>query len=98
MAFYRSWRMNPRMYGILEGCDKSKLAFHHGNEQIMAWTREFDIAPPPLSRNSREHPVFENKYEVGFLFSKYRILQNNFQLGLDIDKNKITIWHKLDKF
>ncbi|KAM3174233.1 hypothetical protein ACTXT7_010960 [Hymenolepis weldensis] len=61
---HKSWRMNARMYGILERCDKSKLAFHHGNEQIMAWTRKFAIAPPPLFRNSRDHPVFENKYEL----------------------------------
>nr|CDS29654.1 phosphoglyceromutase [Hymenolepis microstoma] len=75
------------MYGMLEGCDKSKLVHLHGAEQIMSWTRKYDIAPPPLTQNSRVHPIFENKYE---LFAKSIIPDT--ECHRDVRKRVLPFW------
>ncbi|VDO07514.1 unnamed protein product [Rodentolepis nana] len=84
---HKSWRLNAQMYGMLEGWDKSKLFYHHGTERIMAWTRKFDTAPPPLTQNSRDHPIFENKYE---LFAK-SIIPDTESLR-DVRKRVLPFW------
>lgn len=45
----RSWRLNERHYGTLQGLDKAETARKYGEEQVFIWRRSFDIPPPPLS-------------------------------------------------
>ncbi|KAL5961658.1 putative phosphoglycerate mutase [Taenia solium] len=59
-----SWRLNARMYGMLQGCNKSKLALQHGDDQVRIWRREYSGAPPSLSRDAKQHPIFESKYAL----------------------------------
>ena len=42
----RSWRLNERHYGALQGLNKAETAAKHGDEQIKIWRRSYDIAPP----------------------------------------------------
>jgi 2,3-bisphosphoglycerate-dependent phosphoglycerate mutase len=44
----RSWRLNERHYGALQGKDKSQVRQQYGDEQFMAWRRSYDVPPPPL--------------------------------------------------
>ena len=44
----RSWRLNERHYGALQGLNKAETAAKHGAEQVMTWRRSYDIPPPPL--------------------------------------------------
>jgi 2,3-bisphosphoglycerate-dependent phosphoglycerate mutase len=45
----KHWRLNERHYGGLTGLNKAETAAKHGAEQVMAWRRSYDIAPPPLA-------------------------------------------------
>lgn len=58
----RSWRLNERHYGALQGLNKAQTAAQHGEEQVKIWRRSFDIAPPPLAEDDRRHPRFDPRY------------------------------------
>src|ERR1700756_1649392 len=49
----RSWRLNERHYGALQGLDKAETKEKYGEEQFMAWRRSYDTPPPPIERGSR---------------------------------------------
>jgi 2,3-bisphosphoglycerate-dependent phosphoglycerate mutase len=49
----RSWRLNERHYGALQGLDKGEIKERYGDEQFMAWRRSYDTPPPPIERGSR---------------------------------------------
>jgi len=59
----RSWRLNERHYGGLQGLNKAETAAQHGEEQVKIWRRSYDICPPPLERNDARYPGNENKYK-----------------------------------
>jgi 2,3-bisphosphoglycerate-dependent phosphoglycerate mutase len=44
----RSWRLNERHYGALQGRDKAQVRERYGDEQYMRWRRSYDVPPPPL--------------------------------------------------
>ncbi len=48
----RSWRLNERHYGALQGLDKAETKARYGDEQFMAWRRSYDTPPPPIERGS----------------------------------------------
>jgi len=58
----RSWRLNERHYGALQGLDKAQTAAHYGEAQVKAWRRSYDVPPPPLSADDRRHPRFDPRY------------------------------------
>lgn len=58
----RSWRLNERHYGALQGLDKKATTERHGVEQTKLWRRSFDVPPPPVDANSPEHPVNDRRY------------------------------------
>jgi 2,3-bisphosphoglycerate-dependent phosphoglycerate mutase len=58
----RSWRLNERHYGALQGLDKAQTVEKHGAEQVKIWRRSFDIPPPPLSLDDSRHPRFDPRY------------------------------------
>ncbi len=58
----RSWRLNERHYGALQGLDKAQTVARHGPEQVKAWRRSYDIPPPPLSLDDPTHPRFDRRY------------------------------------
>jgi len=59
----KTWLLNERHYGALQGLDKKVTTELHGAEQTLIWRRSFDIAPPPAPLNSPEHPANEPKYQ-----------------------------------
>jgi 2,3-bisphosphoglycerate-dependent phosphoglycerate mutase len=58
----RSWRLNERHYGGLQGLDKAQTVEKHGAEQVKIWRRSYDIPPPPLDRQDPNHPRFDRRY------------------------------------
>ncbi len=58
----RSWRLNERMYGALQGLNKSEMAAKHGEEQVLIWRRSYDVPPPPLSKDDPMYPGKDPKY------------------------------------
>jgi 2,3-bisphosphoglycerate-dependent phosphoglycerate mutase len=60
---YRSWRLNERHYGALQGFNKSEMAAKFGEEQVLQWRRSYDIPPPPLDKNDNRYPGFDPRYK-----------------------------------
>jgi 2,3-bisphosphoglycerate-dependent phosphoglycerate mutase len=58
----RSWRLNERHYGGLQGLNKAETAAKHGDAQIKIWRRSYDIAPPPLPADDPRHPKHDARY------------------------------------
>jgi 2,3-bisphosphoglycerate-dependent phosphoglycerate mutase len=58
----RSWRLNERHYGALQGLDKKQTTERHGAEQVHLWRRSYDVPPPPVDLDSPEHPCHDPRY------------------------------------
>ena len=58
----RSWRLNERHYGALQGLNKAETAAKHGDAQVKIWRRSYDIPPPPLAPDDERHPRHDPRY------------------------------------
>jgi 2,3-bisphosphoglycerate-dependent phosphoglycerate mutase len=58
----RSWRLNERHYGDLQGKNKRQTAEQYGAEQTHLWRRSYDVPPPEVSPDSPEHPASDRRY------------------------------------
>ena len=58
----RSWRLNERHYGALQGLDKSATREKYGDEQFMRWRRSYDVPPPPLDDGSEWSQAGDPRY------------------------------------
>jgi 2,3-bisphosphoglycerate-dependent phosphoglycerate mutase len=58
----RSWRLNERHYGALQGLDKADTLEKYGQEQFMTWRRSFDVPPPPLDDDSEFSQAHDPRY------------------------------------
>jgi len=59
---HRSWRLNERHYGALQGLNKKATAGKYGIEHVHLWRRSYDIPPPPLAEDDPRHPKFDPRY------------------------------------
>ncbi len=59
---HRTWRLNERMYGGLQGLDKAKTAERYGDEQVHIWRRSYDTPPPALEPDDERDPARDPKY------------------------------------
>lgn len=60
---YRSWRLNERHYGKLQGLYKSELAREIGEEKVLIWRRSYDIPPPALHTSDSRYPGNDPRYK-----------------------------------
>ena len=58
----RSWRLNERHYGALQGLDKAATRDKYGDEQFMLWRRSFDTPPPPIDEGSEVDQTGDPRY------------------------------------
>jgi 2,3-bisphosphoglycerate-dependent phosphoglycerate mutase len=58
----RSWRLNERHYGGLQGLNKAETAAQHGEEQVKIWRRSYDVPPPALNESDDRHPKHDPRY------------------------------------
>ena len=58
----RSWRLNERHYGALQGLDKAETAAKYGDEQVLVWRRSYATPPPPLTPDDPRHPGHDRRY------------------------------------
>ena len=58
----RSWRLNERHYGALQGLDKAATSAKYGADQVRIWRRSYDVPPPPLAPDDPRHPRFDSRY------------------------------------
>ncbi len=59
---HRSWRLNERMYGALQGLNKAETAERHGEAQVKIWRRSYDVPPPALTRDDPRFPGKDPRY------------------------------------
>ena len=53
---HKTWRLNERHYGALQGLNKAETAEKHGEEKVLQWRRSYDIPPPALTIDDERHP------------------------------------------
>jgi 2,3-bisphosphoglycerate-dependent phosphoglycerate mutase len=58
----RSWQLNERHYGALQGLDKAETAAEYGEQQVKIWRRSYDTPPPPLAPDDERHPGRDRRY------------------------------------
>lgn len=58
-----SWHLNERHYGALQGLEKPEMVEIFGEQQVLAWRRSWDQAPPPLAQDDARHPRFDPRYK-----------------------------------
>jgi len=59
----KTWRLNERMYGGLQGLDKKETVVKHGADQVLIWRRSFDLPPPEIEKDSEYYTGNEKKYK-----------------------------------
>jgi len=59
---YRSWRLNERHYGDLQGLNKPETVAKHGADQVLIWRRSYATPPPPLQEDDDRHPRHDSRY------------------------------------
>ena len=62
MPHVKSWRLNERHYGALQGQNKAETTAKHGEETVKQWRRCYDIPPPALKLDDKRHPSFDIRY------------------------------------
>jgi 2,3-bisphosphoglycerate-dependent phosphoglycerate mutase len=62
LPVHRSWRLNERHYGALQGLNKAETAAKHGEAQVKIWRRSYDIPPPPLAVDDPYFPGKDRRY------------------------------------
>jgi len=59
----KSWRLNERHYGALQGLNKSETAAKHGEDQVLLWRRSYDLPPPQLEKTDERFPGNDSRYK-----------------------------------
>jgi 2,3-bisphosphoglycerate-dependent phosphoglycerate mutase len=59
---HRSWKLNERHYGALQGLNKAETAAQYGDEQVLVWRRSYSTPPPPLTPDDPRHPSRDRRY------------------------------------
>jgi 2,3-bisphosphoglycerate-dependent phosphoglycerate mutase len=59
---HKTWRLNERHYGSLQGLNKTETAEKHGEDQVDQWRRSYDVRPPALTLDDPRHPCHDPRY------------------------------------
>ncbi|MEM1165525.1 MAG: 2,3-diphosphoglycerate-dependent phosphoglycerate mutase [Planctomycetota bacterium] len=59
---HRTWRLNERHYGALQGLNKAETAAEHGDEQVLIWRRSYDVPPPPMDPSDERFAGHDRRY------------------------------------
>ncbi len=62
LPVYKSWKLNERHYGALQGLNKAETAAKYGEDQVKIWRRSFDICPPELEADDERNPRLQDQY------------------------------------
>ena len=60
----KSWKLNERHYGALQGLNKAETAAKYGEDQVLIWRRSFDVAPPTLEESDSRSPRLQASYRA----------------------------------
>jgi len=98
---YRSWRLNERHYGALQGKDKAQTLAKYGEEQFQLWRRSFDVPPPAIEDNDEFSQAGDPRYaDLGSAMPKTECLKDVVdrlipylvgEITADLDAGKTTL-------
>lgn len=84
----RSWRLNERHYGALQGKDKAQTLAEYGAEQFQIWRRSFDVPPPPIDDSNEYSQAGDERYaELGSAIPKTECLK-------DVLERMLPLWNQ----
>lgn len=88
----RSWRLNERHYGALQGLDKAETLEKYGPEQFQLWRRSFDVPPPPLDDDSEFSQAHDPRYAgLGAVLPRTECLKDVIDRMLPYWESDITV-------
>ncbi|NDW10913.1 2,3-diphosphoglycerate-dependent phosphoglycerate mutase [Dysgonomonas sp. 520] len=58
----KTWRLNEKHYGMLQGLNKAETAEKYGDEQVLVWRRSYDVPPAPLAKDDERSPFVDARY------------------------------------
>jgi len=61
---HRTWKLNERHYGALQGLNKAETAGKYGDDQVLVWRRSYDTPPPALEKNDERYPGHDARYQT----------------------------------
>ena len=64
IPYHKTWRLNERHYGALQGLSKVETAKKYGDEQVLQWRRSYSILPPAIDIDDESHPRFDRKFAL----------------------------------
>lgn len=85
----KSWKLNERHYGALQGLNKKETAERYGEEQVHKWRRYVDIRPPELTKDDSRYPGNEIKYK-GLIEKELPLTENL----VDTEKRVLDEWNE----
>ncbi len=85
----KSWRLNEKHYGMLQGQNKQEAVERFGKEQVMLWRRSYDVAPAPLPDDDPRHP----KYDIRYQGIKNRSARPGTESLSDATRRIIPLWN-----
>jgi len=98
---HRSWRLNERHYGALQGKDKAQTLAQYGEEQFQLWRRSFDVPPPAIEDNDEFSQAGDPRYsDLGSAMPKTECLKDVVdrlipylvgEITADLDAGKTTL-------
>lgn len=85
----KSWRLNEKHYGVLQGQNKQEAVERFGKEQVMLWRRSYDVAPDPIPDDDPRHP----KYDIRYQGIKNRSARPGTESLSDATRRIIPLWN-----
>ena len=85
----KSWRLNEKHYGMLQGQNKQEAVEKFGKEQVMLWRRSYDVAPAPIPDDDPRHP----KYDIRYQGVKSRAARPGTESLSDATRRIIPLWN-----
>jgi len=90
LPVFKTWRLNERHYGALQGLNKSETAAKYGEEQVFTWRRSFDTPPPALAPDDPRHPGRDPRY-AGLLAAELPLCESL----KDTIARTMPYWHEV---
>jgi len=85
----KTWRLNEKHYGMLQGQNKQQAVQIYGEEQVTLWRRSYDVAPAPIPDDDPRHPKFDIRYQD----IKYRAARPGTESLSDATRRIIPLWN-----
>lgn len=85
----KTWRLNEKHYGMLQGQNKKEAVGIYGDEQVNLWRRSYDVAPAPIPDDDPRHP----KHDIRYQDIKYKAARPGTESLADATRRIIPLWN-----